>query len=93
MKFREGTSYHQSVAPMKTFIQERLASLILAQGSFSVAAPDLSQSFPIDPVFKENGKTRRLLQTCDLLKAKYIETNDADYMDMYRKIRATIEVY
>lgn len=92
-EFRNNTAHGPSVAPMKTFIQERFATLILSEGGFRVAAPDMSQSFPIDPfVFESDAKTRQLLQTCNSLKEKYLETGDSDYLDMYRKARAAINI-
>jgi len=57
--------------PMKTFIQERFATLILATKQFKVLTVDQSAVTPIfTPLFPDNGQTRRLLQVCDLLKRK-----------------------
>lgn len=78
-------------APMKTFIQERLASVVLSQSKFNVISPDFSQLAPIfERIFSNDPKTRRMLQTCDLLKENYCNTNDSLYLDMYKKIRAEI---
>jgi hypothetical protein len=94
-EFRKDTTYGSEVyqVPIKTFIQERFASVILAQGGFKVASLDQNQIGPIDPlIFKEYAQTRKMLQTCDILKEKYCRTNDDDYLKMYYKIRKGIEV-
>lgn len=79
------------MGPMKVFIQERLSSLILAQGNFKTLAFDFGQSAPIfDQLFDNNPKTRKMLQTCDLLKEKYVTTQDESYLNMYLKIRNEI---
>lgn len=93
VEFRENTTYGSNIAPMKTFVQERLVTLILSQGGYRVASPDVSHFFPINPVvFRENDKTRKLLQTCALLKEKYTETGDIEYLNVFYKIRAAIEI-
>lgn len=77
--------------PMKTFIQERFASLILATGAFKVLAPDRSLSAPISSqLFPGGSANRRMLVTCDLMKGKYRKTGDRTYLDMYWKIRKDI---
>lgn len=92
-KFVQTTSYGSKFnqTPMKTFIQERFASVILAQGGFKVAAPDQSQCAPIfTRLFKDDSRTRRMLQACDLLKEKYSRTLEDEYLQMYQKIRKDI---
>ena len=89
-----GTSYGSALnqAPMKTFIQERFASVILARGRYKAIMADQSQYAPIfSRIFKDNPQTRRMLQTCDLLKEKYCLTRDNDYLSMYHKLRGDIE--
>ena len=77
--------------PMKTFIQERLSSLILATGAFKVLAPDQSLGGPVSAqLFPGGPATRRMLQACDLMKGKYRQTGDHAYLDMYWKIRRDI---
>jgi hypothetical protein len=77
--------------PMKTFIQERFASLILATGNFKVLSPDQSFTAPIfSRLFPQDIKTRRYLQGCDLMKKKYRETSDKKYIDMYWSLRNDI---
>lgn len=78
-------------APMKTFIQERLSSVVLASGRFRVSTVDRSQDAPINPrLFKEDTRTRRQLQACNLLKERFTATGDEEYLRVYYKIRAGI---
>jgi len=77
--------------PMKTFIQERFATLLLATGQYRVVFTDASQTAPIfGRLFGQQPETRRALQACDLLKRKFRLTGDLSYLEMYRKIRADI---
>lgn len=77
--------------PMKTFVQERLASLILATGDFRVIKSDPSDvRTPNAALFDQSLNTRRLLQTCDLMKTLYRSTKDPDFLAMYWKARACI---
>ena len=94
LKHQATTSYGslQNQFPMKTFIQERLATLILSTETFNVLSPDQSLSVPIcTTLFPDDVKTRRLLQTCDLMKIKYREKKDNKYLEMYWKIRGDIQ--
>ena len=78
--------------PMKTFVQERLASLILATGDFQVIKSDPSDvRAPNSGLFKRTLQTRRLLQTCDLMKTQYRRTQDPAFLEMYWKVRGCIE--
>lgn len=79
--------------PMKTFIQERLPSIILSLNKYKVLSPDFGQSAPIfDGLFDNNPRVRKMLQACDLMKEKYCITNDESYLNMYRKIRNEIKL-
>jgi hypothetical protein len=78
---------------MKTFIQERLPSIILSLNKYKVLSPDFGQSAPIfDGLFDDNPRVRKMLQACDLMKEKYCMTNDELYLNMYRKIRDDIKL-
>jgi hypothetical protein len=78
----------ENLAPMKAFIQERLASVLLASETFGVLAADISGNLPVyDRLFLENSRTRHLLHTCDIMKQEYCSSKDARYLEMYRKIR------
>ena len=84
------TSYGSALnqTPMKTFIQERFASVILARGNFRVISFDQSDTAPIfSRIFSDTPQTRRMLQTCDLLKEKFCLTSDPDFLRAYEKIR------
>jgi hypothetical protein len=77
--------------PMKTFIQERFATLLLATGAYRVVYTDASQTAPLfGRLFGHDPETRRALQACDLMKRKFRQTGDANYLAMYWKIRADI---
>lgn len=78
--------------PLKTFIQERFASLILSTNTFNILSIDQSYSSPIfQRLFFDDLKTRRFLQTCDLMKKLYRETSDQNYLNMYWNIRSRIK--
>jgi len=84
------TSYGSKEHPvsMKTFIQERLSTLILSHSSFRVVAPNTSNlSPPNSIIFNVNEDTRLLLQTLDLLKKNYCNSKDQDYLNTFYKIR------
>jgi hypothetical protein len=87
------TSYGSklNLAPMKTFLQERFATVLLAKGGFKTVVLDRSSDAPVfTRLFNEDFRTRRLLQTCDLLKQQYNLTRDKDYLLMYQKLRKQI---
>jgi len=76
---------------MKAFIQERLASVVLAREKFRVLAADISGNLPVfDRLFLENSRTRHLLYTCDIMKQQYCSSKDVRYLEMYRKIRELV---
>ena len=78
--------------PMKTFVQERLASLLLATRDFQVIKSDPSDvRAPNSGLFKRTLQTRRLLQTCDLMKTQYRRTQDPAFLEMYWKVRGCID--
>ena len=80
-------------APMKTFIQERLSSIVLTQDNFLTLAMDFGQSAPMfGNLWDNDPRTRKMLQTCDLLKEKFSKTEDRSYLDMYFKIRSDIRL-
>lgn len=78
--------------PMKTFVQERLASLLLATRDFQVIKSDPSDvRTPNAALFKRTLQTRRLLQTCDLMKTQYRRTQDPAFLEMYWKVRGCVD--
>ena len=77
--------------PMKTFIQERLATLLLATKDYQVVYVDQSSVAPIfQRLFSDTGETRRALQTCDWLKRAYRQSGDENYLQTYWKARQGI---
>jgi hypothetical protein len=85
------TTYGERLLPMKVFIQERLATVILSTEPYRVIVPDQTLTGGLfEPLFYPDIRTRRLLQTCDLLKGEYFKTSEPDYLKMYYKIREKI---
>jgi hypothetical protein len=95
-KYHEGITISSGALenkyPMKTFIQERFSSLILSSRKFNVINIDRSYDAPVCRLFDNDIKTRKLLQACELMKAKYREKNDIKYLNMYWSIRADIKM-
>lgn len=84
-------SYEGKQAPLKTFIQERFANLILLDKEINPCNLNLSAQAPIhQKIFFEDIYLRGLLQTCDLLKQKFTATLDIAYLNTYFKIRTLI---
>jgi hypothetical protein len=85
-----GLAWNQT--PMKTFIQERFAAVVLSQGRFRVLSPDQSLYAPVFlRLFNDDLRTRRQLQVCDFLKERYCLTLDPECLTMYYKVRQEIE--
>jgi hypothetical protein len=77
--------------PMKTFVQERFPSLILTRSPYRVYPLDSSDRAPaLNRLFPGDNRTRRLLQSCNLMKSMYGMKRDASYLDMYLKLRENI---
>jgi hypothetical protein len=92
-RFQTKTSYgsKENPYPMKTFIQERLATLVLAGGNYEVLCPDQSIAASIfTRLFPDNPETRAMLQACEFLKSKYRETADEQYLSKYWEIREKV---
>ncbi|MEQ1828582.1 MAG: hypothetical protein ABL921_21655, partial [Pirellula sp.] len=88
-----GSVLHQT--PMKVFIQERLASLVLSQGGFGAEVVRCQEPWPVyDRLFVshtlDGTPVHQVLQTCDWLKMRYVHTGDDTYLQTYRKARASI---
>jgi hypothetical protein len=77
--------------PMKAFIQERFATLVLSSGNFRTLQIMQNLKHPISRHFIDNFQTRTMLQTCDLMKLKYRENLDEKYLEMYWMIRKAIK--
>jgi hypothetical protein len=80
-------------APIKAFIQERMPCVIGAMHKFKYFVIEDLNSFPIfDRVFSEDKYTRSLLQTCNILKARYTQTRDDDYLKAFHSTRRLISI-
>jgi hypothetical protein len=78
---------------MKVFLQERLAPLVLTLAKFRVAVADTSARNPLHAkLFQDDPRTRRLLAACDTLKIEFTLTGDPKYIEMFRQLRAAIQI-
>jgi hypothetical protein len=78
-----------SQAPMKTFIQERFASIILSMGGFTTIPVDMSQHMPMyERLFNNDADTKKRLAVCDFLKTEYLKTRDVSLMHCHHTIRS-----
>ena len=92
---RADTTYGKRLrdTPMKTFIQERLANVLICSGRFQVVSPDQSATAAIlARMFPGGPEVRYLLQTCDLMKRKYRSTGDPQYLRQYWAARKNIRM-
>ncbi len=90
---RAHTTYGPRQVPFKVFIQERLASVLLANEDFVTVLPDQSQTGAIfEALFFTDLRTRQLLQTCDVLKGQYCISGDMDYLQAYKKLKQLITI-
>ena len=90
-KLTTSYGFKDNQVSMKTFIQERLATVILSQKNFKVVTPIQGHIAPISSIiFKEDKDTRPALQAMNFLKERYSMTKNLEYLSMYYKIRNTI---
>ena len=76
---------------MKTFVQERLACVLLERRIHRVGVIDLSDTVPLtSTLFKPDPGSRRRLQACDLMKHEYASTGDPTYLSVYARLRASV---
>ena len=89
-EMRRATFYKATAdqVAMKVFIQERLASVILAGGQFRTATVDTSDRRR--PASLLPPTVLRSLQSMDLMKQQFRRTGDPTFLEAYRKLRATI---
>jgi hypothetical protein len=82
-----------SAYPMKAFIQERLASIVLTKTAFPTINVDQSEWGPINTfLFEDNQETRKLLTECNKLKSKYRQTGDGIYLSEYWGVRSRVNI-
>ena len=84
------TRYGARQAPMRAFIQERLAAILTQTEKYRIATLDTSTSAAISDLFHADVRARRLLQVCDLLKQDFTRTFDKSYLALYEQIRGLI---
>ena len=78
-------------APMKTFIQERLASYLLASGDYvSVASRRVHAQPVMRRLFPHGEADRKLFLLCDRLKRLYRSTQNKAYLDSFYLTRQQI---
>lgn len=79
--------------PMKTFVQERFPSILLSRGGYRVLNVDTSDRAPVfERLFETDHQTRRLLQTCNMMKSLYGMEGDKTYLDTYFKLRDRVNI-
>ena len=76
------TTYNQGFGPMKTFIQERLMSIILAITNGKVYAPPLELM-----LHYYEPEMREVLISMDVLKKTHLQTKDPRFLDTYKAMR------
>ena len=78
-------------APMKAFMQERLASYVLATSKFKTAVTTVTQQRPIfRKIFPDAEKDRKLFALCDHFKRTFLETRNPAFLKAYRSSRKLI---
>jgi hypothetical protein len=80
-------------APMKTFIQERFASIILSIEKYCVLTPDPNVTpLWLTSLFNDDEDTVRKLKLCDQLKSEFLKSKDLDYLKKFHQIRESISL-
>lgn len=81
----------QNKAQIKAFVQERLATYLLATKNFKVVASTRAKSAPIfKKLFPEGEMVRKTLELCDHFKRRYRATRDKTYLNAYLDSRKLI---
>lgn len=82
---------HENLAPMKTFVQERLASYLLAKGHYITVASTRSHDQPVmRRIFPQGDTDKKLFHLCDHYKRLYRKTNNSAYLDSFYLARQQI---
>lgn len=80
-------------ASMKTFVQERFASIILSHGSFTTIPVDMSKHIPIfERIFENTPAVRNSLIVCNLLKENYLNTGNSEFLKSYMQVKTQIKL-
>ena len=81
----------QNKAPMKAFIQERLASYLLAKGGYFTVASRRTLARPVmRRIFPQGEADRKMLLLCDQLKRLYRKTHNKAYLDSFYLARQQV---
>jgi hypothetical protein len=81
----------QNRAQVKAFVQERMATYLLATQNFKVVASTRAKSAPIfKKIFPEGEMVRKALELCDHFKRRYRATRDKTYLNAYLDSRKVI---
>jgi hypothetical protein len=79
--------------PMKAFIQERLASVVLSKTAFPTINIDQSEWGPLSTLlFDDSYEVRSILRKCNELKSKYRRTGDGIYLSEYWDVRSKVNI-
>lgn len=90
---KEADGIVYSTYPIKAFIQERLASVVLTKTPFATINIDQSEWGPISTLlFDDCHETRKLLRECNELKSKYRRTGLDIYLSQYWDVRSKINI-
>jgi hypothetical protein len=90
---REVGGVFYSNYPMKAFIQERLASIVLTTSAFPTINIDQSDWGQINTfLFEDKQETRKLLKECNKLKSRYRQTGDGIYLSEYWDVRSRVNI-
>jgi len=85
-------SVTSNMYPIKAFVQERFAPLVLAKNSFKVMAIDHSFGGALNtPLFSNTVAVRELLKKCDFLKNQYRTTSNPQFLKDYYDTRSKIK--
>lgn len=76
------TAHNKADLPMKLFIQERLPSIILAEGGFRTHVPRENLAFS-----RHRNEKRNFLMSCEYLKQIHLESGDPYYLREFHALR------
>lgn len=83
----------QNQAPMRAFLQERLACLVLQEAGYRVLAADLSRHTPLfDAIFLNVPSNYELLRQCDLSKQQFHATGNREFLLQYQALRRQVQL-
>jgi hypothetical protein len=91
--FQTMTTYGLSHAPIKTFIQERIPTLILSTRNYNTACINPFEHAPLAIQLKNNDIDwlRKKLTFCHFLKSEYLRTQNSEFLTSFFKHRDEIK--